>query len=104
MGLGWGARLESGILHCQTSPKCIPGVYAPIYLTVYVSILDEDWLRLLAEESLGLYTILLLPILYVEWQSRGGAGGNHILLNIDCKIQRRGVATKEVLNAKKDID
>jgi len=34
----------------------------------------------------------------------GGAGGNHILRNIDCEIQRGGVAIKEVLDAKNSID
>jgi len=30
------------------------------------------------ESGLGLYTILLLPILYVEWQNRGGTGKPYI--------------------------
>jgi len=34
---------------------------------------------------------------------RGGAGGNHILRNIDCNTQRGGGAIKEVLNAKNCI-
>jgi len=51
----------------------------------------------------GLYTILPLPILYVEWQNRG-AGGNHILRNIDCNIKRGGCALEEVLNATNIID
>jgi len=51
----------------------------------------------------GLYTILLLPIFYVEWQNRGG-GGNRILRNIDRKIQGEEGAIKEVLNAKNSID
>ena len=34
----------------------------------------------------------------------GGARGNHILRNIDCEIHRGGVAIKEVLNAKNNID
>ena len=40
--------------------------------------------------TFGLYTILPLPILYNEWQHRGG-GGNHILRNIHCEIHRGGL-------------
>jgi len=36
--------------------------------------------------------------------TQGGAGGNHILRNIDYKIQQWGVAIKEVLNANDSID
>jgi len=34
----------------------------------------------------------------------GRPGGEHILRNIDCEIQRGGVAMNEVLNAKDSID
>jgi len=34
----------------------------------------------------------------------GGAGGNHILRNTDCKIQSAGIAINEMLNAKSSID
>ena len=34
----------------------------------------------------------------------GGAGGNRILRNIDCKIQREGGAIKDMLNAESKID
>jgi len=51
----------------------------------------------------GLYTRLLLPIWYVEWQNRGHVGGT-----IDCAIWTAtynwGKAIKEVLNAKNCID
>jgi len=50
----------------------------------------------------GLCTILPLPILYLE-SNNWGPGENHRLRNIDCKIQRGGVATKEALNAKNSI-
>jgi len=33
-----------------------------------------------------------------------GGGGNSILRNIDCNMQRGGVAIQEVLNAKSNID
>ena len=38
--------------------------------------------------------------------TQGGAGGDHVLRNIDCKVQRGGggIAIKEVLNAKNGID
>jgi len=36
--------------------------------------------------------------------NQGGAGGNHILRNVDCKRQLWGVAIKGVLNAKNSID
>jgi len=52
--------------------------------------------------GLGLYTILRVPIWYVEWQ--GGTGGNDILLNIACNLQREGGAKRDVLNAKNGID
>ena len=47
-----------------------------------------------------LHTILPSQILYVEWQNRG-AGANHILCNIDFKIQGGGVAMDEVMDADK---
>jgi len=34
----------------------------------------------------------------------GGAGGNHILRNIDCTTQRGGGAIKKVMNARNSID
>jgi len=34
----------------------------------------------------------------------GGAGANHIMCNIDCKIQRGGGAIDEVMDAKYSID
>jgi len=51
---------------------------------------------------LCLYTILAIAILilYVEWQITG-IGGNHILSNIDCNIQRR--ALNKVSSAKHSI-
>ena len=52
----------------------------------------------------GLYTILLLPILYVEWQHGGGAGGSIYSSILIAKYNRRGVAIKELLNAKKSVD
>jgi len=41
---------------------------------------------------------------YCMWNGNtGGAGGNHILRNIDYKVQRGGIAIK-VLNGKNGID
>jgi len=51
---------------------------------------------------IGLCTILLLPIMRLNGKT-GRPEGNHVLRNIDCKIQRRGGAMK-VLNATKSID
>jgi len=53
--------------------------------------------------SLGLYTILLLPILFVELQNRGGRGET-IYCAILTATYRGGVAIKEVLNAKNSVD
>jgi len=35
---------------------------------------------------------------------QGEAGGNRIMRNIDCNIERGGVAIHDVLNAKNSID
>jgi len=54
--------------------------------------------------SLDLYTILLLPIFFVEWQNRGGRGGAIYCAILIAKYNVGGFAIKEVLNAKNSID
>jgi len=49
---------------------------------------------------LGLYTMLLLPILYVEWQNRGRGETTYCAI----LIAKYNSAIKQVLKAKNGID
>jgi len=79
-----------GVLPCR-----VP-VSRSIRSSSCLSLADDDCIpprgtspaHALAVMLLGLYTTFLLPILC---GTTAGAGGDHRLRNIDCKIQRKGV-------------